>query len=126
MFFETAMGEVVSERFQLEAELRVAIAENQLRLYLQPQVDAAGVQVGAEALVRWQHPARGLIPPGLFIPLAEASDMIVALDRWMRKAARCGCRSISVRVISSSPILLTRSNVNCASAVPTPAIWCWS
>jgi len=83
MFFEAEMGETVRERFQMEAELRVAIAENQLRLYLQPQVNAAGVQVGAEALVRWQHPARGLIPPGLFIPLAETSDLIVALDRWM-------------------------------------------
>jgi diguanylate cyclase (GGDEF)-like protein/PAS domain S-box-containing protein len=83
MFFEVEMGETVRERFQMEAELRVAIAENQLRFYLQPQVNAAGVQVGAEALVRWQHPARGLIPPGLFIPLAETSDLIVALDRWM-------------------------------------------
>jgi diguanylate cyclase (GGDEF)-like protein/PAS domain S-box-containing protein len=83
LFFEAEMGDAVRERFQLEAELRQAIAENQLRLYLQPQVNAAGVQVGAEALVRWQHPARGLIPPGLFIPLAETSDLIVAIDRWM-------------------------------------------
>jgi len=83
LFFETAMGEVVKERFKTEAELRVAIAENQLRLYLQPQVNSKGVQVSAEALVRWQHPTRGLVPPGLFIPLAESSDLIVALDRWM-------------------------------------------
>jgi EAL domain-containing protein (putative c-di-GMP-specific phosphodiesterase class I) len=83
MFFEAAMGETVKERFQMEAELRTAIMENQLRLYLQPQVDANGRQVGAEALVRWQHPTRGLIPPGLFIPLAESSDLIVTLDRWM-------------------------------------------
>lgn len=86
MFFETTMGETVKARFQLEAELRTAIAESQLRLYLQPQVDARGVQVGAEALVRWEHPVRGLIPPGLFIPLAETSDLIVALDRWMLAA----------------------------------------
>lgn len=85
-FFETTMGEMVRERFGLEAELRSAIADNQLRLYLQPQVDEAGIQVGAEALVRWQHPVRGLIPPGLFIPLAEASDLIVTLDRWMLSA----------------------------------------
>ena len=83
MFFETAMGETVKERFQMEAALRTAITENQLRLYLQPQVNAAGVQVGAEALVRWQHPTRGLTPPVLFIPLAEMSDLIIALDRWM-------------------------------------------
>jgi diguanylate cyclase (GGDEF)-like protein/PAS domain S-box-containing protein len=83
VFFEAAMGETVRERFELERELRQGIAEGQLRLYLQPQVDAGGRQVGAEALVRWQHPQRGLLPPGLFIPLAESSDLIVALDRWV-------------------------------------------
>lgn len=83
VFFETAMGESVRERYQLERELRQAVDENQLRLYLQPQVDASGRQVSAEALVRWQHPQRGLVPPGVFIPLAESSDLIVAVDRWM-------------------------------------------
>lgn len=83
MFFETAMGDNVKERFQMEGELRTAIAQNQLRLYLQPQVNADGVQVGAEALVRWQHPQRGLVPPGRFIPIAESTDLIIALDRWM-------------------------------------------
>lgn len=92
MFFEAAMGETVKERFQMEAELRAAISGEQLRLYLQPQVDAQGAQVGAEALVRWQHPSRGLIPPGLFIPLAETSDLIVALDRWMLGAV---CRLLA-------------------------------
>ncbi|HEX5338177.1 MAG TPA: EAL domain-containing protein [Gallionella sp.] len=92
VFFEAAMGEMVRERFQIEAELRTAIADNQLRLYLQPQVNAEGVQVGAEALVRWQHPTRELMPPGLFIPLAEATDLIVALDRWMLSAV---CRLLA-------------------------------
>jgi hypothetical protein len=71
IFFEVEMGETVRERFQTEAELRAAVTGNQLRLFLQPQVNAQGVQVGAEALVRWQHPVRGLLPPGLFVPLAE-------------------------------------------------------
>ena len=83
MFFEAAMGETAKNRFQLETELRAAVAGEQLRLYLQPQVNAAGHQVGAEALVRWQHPERGLVPPGAFIPLAETSDLIVAIDQWM-------------------------------------------
>lgn len=83
VFFEVAMGEMVRQRYTLERELRKAIGDGQLRIYLQPQVNAAGTQVGAEALVRWQHPERGLIPPGMFIPLAEASDLIVAVDRWM-------------------------------------------
>ena len=55
-------------------------------------MNAAGVQVGAEALVRWQHPKRGLAPPGVFIPLAEASDLIVAVDRWMLTAV---CRLLA-------------------------------
>jgi len=104
VFFEAAMGESVKERFQIEAELRVAIAENQLRLYLQPQVNAHGVQVGAEALVRWQHPARGLVFPGLFVPLAEASDLIVALDRWMLAAV---CRLLAQLDTECSSIRLS-------------------
>jgi len=83
VFFETTMGETVRERYELERELRQAVDNKQLRLYLQPQVNAAARQVGAEALVRWEHPERGLILPGAFIPLAEASDLIVAVDRWM-------------------------------------------
>lgn len=83
VFFEAAMGDAVRERFRLERELRLAIGENQLRLYLQPQVNAAGLQVGCEALVRWQHPERGLVPPVMFIPLAESSELIVSVDRWM-------------------------------------------
>ena len=76
VFFEATMGDSVRE-------LRLAVAENQLRLYLQPQVNAGGQQVGSEALVRWEHPERGLVPPVMFIPLAEATDLIVSLDRWV-------------------------------------------
>jgi diguanylate cyclase (GGDEF)-like protein/PAS domain S-box-containing protein len=83
VFFETEMGDTVKERYELERELRRAIDNNELRLYLQPQVNAEAHQVAAEALVRWEHPERGLVMPGAFIPLAEASDLIVAVDHWM-------------------------------------------
>ncbi|MDR3390302.1 MAG: EAL domain-containing protein [Sulfuriferula sp.] len=83
VFFEAAMGAAIMQLYQLEQELHLAVAHNELRLYLQPQVDANGVQVGAEALVRWQHPERGLISPAVFIPMAETSDLIIAIDRWM-------------------------------------------
>jgi len=83
VFFESEMGDAVKARYTLENELRLAIGANQLRLYLQPQVDADARQVGAEALVRWEHPERGLISPAVFIPLAESSDLIIAIDRWM-------------------------------------------
>jgi len=92
VFFEAVMGRTVRDRYRVERELRIAVDEGQLRLYLQTQVDAAGRPVGAEALVRWQHPERGLLPPGVFIPLAEASDLIVAVDRWMLSAV---CRMLA-------------------------------
>lgn len=83
VFFEASMGEAIRDRFRLEGELQQAVVSDQLRLYLQPQMNAAGQQVGSEALVRWQHPERGLVPPAVFVPLAETTDLIVSLDRWM-------------------------------------------
>ena len=81
--FEHSMDETTKQRFQIERELRQAIPEGQLRLYLQPQVDASGSMIGSEALVRWQHPQRGLVQPGLFIPVAEESDLIIEIGEWV-------------------------------------------
>ena len=88
-FFEPEMQERVEARFALEGELRHAIERGQLRLYLQPQVDRDGTIVAAEALLRWQHPERGLVAPAHFIPLAEENGFIVALGNW---ALRESCR----------------------------------
>ncbi|MBI5917764.1 MAG: EAL domain-containing protein [Nitrosomonadales bacterium] len=78
-FFDESLEAVARQRFDIEQELRRAITGDELRIYLQPQVEANGQMVGAEALVRWQHPARGLLPPGTFIPIAEESDLIVGI-----------------------------------------------
>jgi EAL domain-containing protein (putative c-di-GMP-specific phosphodiesterase class I) len=86
-FFDESMGETARQQFTLEQALREAIPAGQLRLYLQPQVDVRGRLVAAEALVRWVHPTHGLMPPGDFIPMAESSELIVALDRWVLGAA---------------------------------------
>ncbi len=82
-FFELTMGERARERYTLENALRLGIDEEQLRLYLQPQILHDEGIVGFEALVRWQHPQRGLVPPNDFIPVAEESELIVALDHWV-------------------------------------------
>lgn len=82
-FFEQEMGQAAEQRFRVERELRQAIDAGELRLFLQSQVDVQGRVVGAEVLVRWQHPRDGLVPPVTFIPVAESSDLIVLLGRWV-------------------------------------------
>ncbi|MDS4027423.1 MAG: EAL domain-containing protein [Candidatus Contendobacter sp.] len=92
-FYDRAMNAATLARMVLEAELRQALVAGQLRAYYQPKVRLTdGVLIGAEALVRWQHPERGLIPPGQFVPVAEASDLIVALGDWMLVEV---CRQLS-------------------------------
>ena len=82
-FFEASMGDAAQRRFDIERGLHEALVGDQLRLFLQPQVDAQGRWCGAEALLRWQHPRLGSVSPGLFIPIAEESDLIVGLGRWV-------------------------------------------
>ena len=86
-FFEENMQIELARRTTLEAQLRVAIAEGQLLLHYQPQYDRDGRLVGAEALVRWNHPTRGLLLPGEFIGLAEDTGLILPLGRWVLDAA---------------------------------------
>ncbi|MDP3519946.1 MAG: EAL domain-containing protein [Hydrogenophaga sp.] len=88
-FFDAAMGQVVSERFAVDQDLRRGMAAQELRLYLQPQVNRQGHMVSAEALVRWQHPDKGLVPPGTFIGVAEESELIAELGDWVL-AQVCG------------------------------------
>lgn len=91
-FFDPAMQTAVLERAALEAGLRKAIEGNQLLLHYQPQIVEGGRVTGAEVLVRWQHPQRGMVPPGDFIPLAEETGLILSLGNWVLETA---CRQLA-------------------------------
>ncbi len=86
--FNAGMQHSATERLSLDQDLRRAVERDELRLFYQPFISTeSGEIVGCEALVRWQHPLRGLIPPDRFIPLAEETGMITAIDTWVLRNA---------------------------------------
>ena len=91
-FFDPAMQVAIEVRTRLEADLRVALQQGQFVLHYQPQADAQRRVVGVEALVRWQHPTLGLLPPQEFIGLAEESGHILTLGQWVLDSA---CRQLA-------------------------------
>jgi EAL domain-containing protein (putative c-di-GMP-specific phosphodiesterase class I) len=111
LFFASEMNVAALERLVLENSLRQGLERGEFVLHYQPQINVmSGRIVGAEALVRWQHPQLGLVPPGKFIPVAEASGLIVPIGEWvLREACRqnrawqeAGLPQISVAVNISS------------------------
>jgi diguanylate cyclase (GGDEF)-like protein len=90
LFYAPQMNARVAEQLKLENDLRRAVLEEQFVLYYQPRVDLANGRIcGFEALMRWRHPERGLVAPGEFIPVLEATGMILEVGRWaLRRAAR--------------------------------------
>lgn len=86
-FFDPAMEVAVRERAALEKDLRAALDEQQFLLHYQAQVTSGQRMIGAEALVRWQHPQRGMVSPADFIPLAEETGLILPLGHWVLEAA---------------------------------------
>jgi EAL domain-containing protein (putative c-di-GMP-specific phosphodiesterase class I) len=92
LYFSHEMNARATERFRIESELRHALAHGELLLYHQPKVSLRnGRIVGAEALMRWQHPVHGLMPPGNFVPVAEETSLILELGEWVLHEA---CRQI--------------------------------
>ncbi|MDP2963834.1 MAG: bifunctional diguanylate cyclase/phosphodiesterase [Sulfurimicrobium sp.] len=88
VFFDPDLAEVAEQRRHLENDLRLALRNGDFRLYLQPIVDLSYNRLaGAEALIRWQHPIRGLVPPDAFIPIAEQTGLINDIGLWVLDAA---------------------------------------
>ena len=104
-FFEQSMQSELARRTAMEAEMRVALDKGQLELYYQPQYDRGGRLIGAEALVRWNHPEHGLLLPAEFIRLAEDTGIIVPLGRWVLDAA-CAQLASWAKVASTSGLVL--------------------
>lgn len=93
-YYDIEMDRETQLRLQLISDLRQAVANRQLVLHYQPQIDLrSNAIIGVEALIRWQHPSRGLVPPDQFIPLAEESGLIVEIGAWTLEEA---CRQMAV------------------------------
>ena len=93
LFYSEEMNQRAREHLRIESELRQALANDELLLYYQPKVSLrTGRIVGAEALLRWRHPVRGLVSPGVFIPVAEETGLILELGNWVLEEA---CRQIA-------------------------------
>ena len=82
-FFDPQMQTLISQRAQLESDLQRALQDGQLMLHYQPQFTLDGRIVGAEALLRWRHPTRGMVSPAEFIPVAEESGLILQIGQWV-------------------------------------------
>jgi EAL domain-containing protein (putative c-di-GMP-specific phosphodiesterase class I) len=108
--FMPGMNAATEEKVRLEGDLRIALEQKQFELHYQPKVNTStGVMHGAEALLRWQHPVRGEIPPAEFIPIAEECGLIGAIGAWVVREA---CRQARVWQLQGLPSLRVAVNLS--------------
>jgi diguanylate cyclase (GGDEF)-like protein len=137
-FFDDALIDEVAQRFELESELRCALEHEEFVLYYQPVFDLeTGTVVGTEALVRWVHPSRGLIPPAGFIPIAEQTGLIVSIGAWvLREASARACAwqrqhgwsgwisvNLSARQVSEPGLASTVKSILDDSGLEAGSLW---
>lgn len=137
-FFDPGMQVLVDERARLEREIRQALRENEFRLHYQVQVDDSGKVIGAEALLRWQHPDRGLLAPDAFLATAEHSTLIEPIGVWVLETAcrqlaewrthpvRCGWRlavNVSARELHSQDFPALLEDILWRTGAPPERLW---
>ncbi len=109
-FYASDMNNRADERLRLETSLRHALQRHEFVLHYQPQVDVrSGATVGVEALIRWQHPDHGLMPPGDFIPVAEETGLIVPIGEWVLRTA---CAQVKAWQVDGCPRLRLAVNLS--------------
>ncbi|HLJ32191.1 MAG TPA: EAL domain-containing protein, partial [Ktedonobacteraceae bacterium] len=119
--YESSLEQNTAERLDLIRDLHHAIAASEFLLYYQPKVEMkTGLVQGVEALIRWQHPTRGLIPPDTFIPLAEQTGLITTLTHWVMEAALRQCAEwLQVNIALEVAINLSMWDLRDSSLVDT-------
>ncbi len=115
-FYSLDMNHGMHERMRIESGLRHALGHGELLLHYQPKFAIEGVRIiGAEALVRWLHPERGLVPPADFIPLAEITGLIVQVGEWVLEAA---CAQAAIWQSAGLPVMRIAINVSAREFTP--------